>query len=425
MNNSKLKIFLAALLIMMPFGILFPQISSPFSRYGIGELSNNGFGRNQAMGGTGIGVRSSSYLNNMNPAAYTAIDTLNFFFDAGISGKLQRLSLNGDNTQHSKIDFDCFAFGFPIARFLFTSIGLRPAANNDYNFIKSNDISSTTAIGDGNISNLYGGVGIKLTKSLSIGAHVNYLFGDTRNMNIVSFSAGDRHFGAKTEIRINDIFLDFGAQYTLDINDDKLTIGGVFSPKTKINGKLTWVEGTGYAIDDKFIILTQGDTINHNWNGKTAEMPMGFGVGVSYVINNKITLAADYSTKKWGDVSLAGDGLDNRVNLGETANANYYSAGVEWIPNERTGTKYFERIKYRAGVHYADDYIKLNGYQVQDMGVSLGLGFPLRRTNTSINVAFDLGTKGTSEKGISKETYGKFSVNFTLHEYWFMKSRIR
>ena len=350
MNNSKFKILLVALLIMMPFGILFSQ-TSPFSRYGFGELNNNGFGRNQAMGGTGIGLRSSIYLNNMNPAAYSAIDTLSFFFDGGISGKLQNLSLDGNSAQHSRIDFDCFAFGFPIARFLFTSIGLRPMANNNYHFIMSNNISSTTAIGDGNISNLYGGIGLKLTKSFSIGAHVNYLFGDTRNMSIVSFSAGDRLFGAKTEIRINDVFLDFGAQYTFDINDDKLTIGGVFTPKTKINGKLTWIEGTGDSFDDdKFIILTQGDSINYNWNGKTAEMPMGFGVGISYVINNKITLAVDYSTKKWGDVNLGRDDATGKINLGETANANYYSVGMEWIPNERTGTKYLERVRYRAEI---------------------------------------------------------------------------
>ena len=423
MNNNKLRIFLVALLMMLPFGILFPQVSSPFSRYGIGELKNNGFGRNQAMGGTGIGIKTSSHLNNINPASYTAIDTLSFFFEAVVSGKYQQLSLDGNYTNHSKIDFDCFAFGFPIARFLFTSIGLRPAANNDYSFIRENDNYTITSSGDGNISNLYGGVGLKLTKSLSLGVNVNYLFGDIRHIYISAHTPPvEKYFGAKSEIRINDVVMDFGAQYTFNIDNDKLTIGGIFSPKTEINGKSSWIVGEGSQIDNNnFITLT--DTIPDGFaEGKLdAEMPMGFGFGVSYVFDNKLTIAVDYSTKKWGDANLKGSG----INFGEITNANYYSAGMEWIPNERTGTKYFERVKYRAGAHYTEDYIKLNGYQVKDMGVSVGLGLPLRRTNTSINVTFDIGTKGTSEKGISKETYGKLSLNFTLHEYWFMKSRIQ
>ena len=410
---------MATLLIVMPLEILFSQ-TSPFSRYGIGELGNNGSGRNSAMGRTGIGLRSPNYLNNMNPASYSAIDTLSFLFDGGISGKLQRLNLDGDETQHSKIDFDYFAFGFPIARFLFTSVGLRPMSNNDYHFVESDNVSRTTAIGSGNISNLYGGIGLKLTEAFSIGAHVNYLFGDTRNTYVKSFAPGDRLFGEKTEAHISDILLDFGAQYSFNINNNKLVVGGIFTPKTKINGNITRIIGEGDLYDDdNFIVIPNVE--DHTVSAKSTEMPMGFGVGVSYVINNKITLAADYSTKKWGDVNLS----SGKINLGETADANYYSAGLEWVPNERTGTKYFERVRYRAGVHYANDYIILNGNQVTDMGVSFGFGFPLRRTNTSVNVAFDLGTKGTSEKGISKETYGKLSLNFTLHEYWFMKSRIR
>jgi hypothetical protein len=98
---------------------------------------------------------------------------------------------------------------------------------------------------------------------------------------------------------------------------------------------------------------------------------------------------------------------------------------MEWVPNELTGIKYFERVRYRLGLHYADDYIKYNDKQVRDYGLSFGFGFPLRRTSTSLNLTVDLGRKGTLDKTVTSENYGKITVSFTMHEYWFMKNKIR
>ena len=49
---------------------------SPYSRYGIGELEDGGFGRNAAMGRTGIALQSPNHLNNINPASYAGMDSL-------------------------------------------------------------------------------------------------------------------------------------------------------------------------------------------------------------------------------------------------------------------------------------------------------------------------------------------------------------
>ncbi|HBG87802.1 MAG TPA: hypothetical protein DDW62_09665, partial [Marinilabiliaceae bacterium] len=103
--------------------------------------------------------------------------------------------------------------------------------------------------------------------------------------------------------------------------------------------------------------------------------------------------------------------------------ATYTALGAEFIPNERTGTKYFHRIRYRAGLHYKADYIKLNGYQVKDFGMSFGLGLPLGRSKTSVNLGYQYGKIGTSEKNQLKESYNRFTLSFTMHEAWFFKRK--
>jgi hypothetical protein len=107
----------------------------------------------------------------------------------------------------------------------------------------------------------------------------------------------------------------------------------------------------------------------------------------------------------------------------QTTNATFYNFGAEWIPNERTGTKYLQRVRYRAGFNYTEDYIKINGYQLKELGMSFGLGLPLKRSNTSVNLAYEYGRKGTAEATQMKEAYHRISLNFTMHEFWFYKRK--
>ena len=58
-----------------------------YSRFGLGDLVNNGSGTERTMGGAGIGVRTRGVINFLNPAALNAIDTLSFILDIGLQSK--------------------------------------------------------------------------------------------------------------------------------------------------------------------------------------------------------------------------------------------------------------------------------------------------------------------------------------------------
>ena len=70
-----------AYLLLMICAVLFSNhiqaqnaIASPYSRYGIGEITGKGFAQNFAMGGTNIALQSGNipyfFVNNGNPASY-------------------------------------------------------------------------------------------------------------------------------------------------------------------------------------------------------------------------------------------------------------------------------------------------------------------------------------------------------------------
>ena len=58
---------------------------TPYSMFGLGELSDATHATSKAMGGIGVGVRDNRFINIMNPASLTARDTLSFMFDVGFA----------------------------------------------------------------------------------------------------------------------------------------------------------------------------------------------------------------------------------------------------------------------------------------------------------------------------------------------------
>ena len=69
---------LLVFLLMMLSGATIAQnnTNSPYTRYGYGQLADQGSGNSKAMGGVAYGLRDKYQVNFANPASYTAIDSL-------------------------------------------------------------------------------------------------------------------------------------------------------------------------------------------------------------------------------------------------------------------------------------------------------------------------------------------------------------
>ena len=71
---------------------------SPYSVYGIGDISKEGTAYNKTKGGTGIATRNRKFINYLNPAAVTARDSLSFMADFGLApskSEARRLVMQG------------------------------------------------------------------------------------------------------------------------------------------------------------------------------------------------------------------------------------------------------------------------------------------------------------------------------------------
>ena len=107
------------------------------------------------------------------------------------------------------------------------------------------------------------------------------------------------------------------------------------------------------------------------------------------------------------------------------------AVGGEYIPDYMRKS-YFSRIRYRAGVHYGNSYLRMNrtdanpsGDGYNEIGASLGLGLPLIDNRSLINISFEYVKKKPEVKmNMIDEQYFRFTVNYTFNEAWFMKFKV-
>ncbi|MBQ7422092.1 MAG: hypothetical protein IJV27_08125, partial [Prevotella sp.] len=103
--------------------------NSPYSQYGLGVLSEQSTGFNRGMNGLAYGFHEHNQVNYQNPASYSAIDSLSFIFDAGISLQLTNFNENGRKLNAKNADFEYAVAAFRAAKHLGVSFGIVPYTN--------------------------------------------------------------------------------------------------------------------------------------------------------------------------------------------------------------------------------------------------------------------------------------------------------
>ena len=107
---------------------------SPYSIYGIGDISKEGTAYNKSMGGTGIATRNRRFINYLNPAAVTARDTLSFMADFGLVQNNTVYAQGDIRSGHNTFNIYDFVLSFPIYRSSAFMVGITPYSDVGYDF---------------------------------------------------------------------------------------------------------------------------------------------------------------------------------------------------------------------------------------------------------------------------------------------------
>lgn len=409
--------------------------NSPYSQFGLGVLSDQTSGFNRGMNGVGLGFHEHNQINYLNPASYSAIDSLSFIFDAGISGQITNFEENGVKKNANNANFEYVVAGFRAAKHLGVSFGVLPFTNVGYNYTSTekvgthfNDATYTnTYNGEGGLHQVYLGVGWAPVKGLAVGANMAYIWGDYNKYVSNAYSNSNYNTLIRTySTQVNSYKLDFGIQYTAKLSKkDWATIGATYSPGHNLG-----------ATADMNIISNNSQTSASDtpffFIDKAFELPHMYGVGLMWNHNDQWKIGFDYTLQKWGSLEYPRRyvNVNDKNHVlevdGAYADRSKFNLGMQYCYGEYNRS-FFKRLRYRAGVSYATSYYKVNGIDgPKEISVSAGFGIPIMN---NYNHRSFLNISGqwvkSSAKDLIKENTFRLNIGFTFNEEWFRKWRMK
>ncbi len=409
------------------------DVSSPYSRFGIGYTNS---GKNQSMvsmGGIGYAFARNNEVNITNAASLFAIDKQTFVFNMGFDFTFRNIA-NAKTSSNAVVGaINNISLAFPILDRLKVGLALSPVT--DINYLGSDTLFSSinsvkTFEGNGGLDRFVLALAYQplktKTDNLSIGASASYYFGNIYRASTLQFltqkdslghvrdTAGFLDNRTETNFDVSSFGVDFGVQYFHTFgNEDILGFGLTFTPKYKLSADRRQMFYTFYT--DGGITYLQ-DTLQYKEDDANITMPMKLGFGLSYNRPNKLFAEADFTFTKWSDFEFE---LQNKNSLKDNWQ---FNIGAEYIPNIASAA-YFRRVAYRFGFRYDNGYIFLQDKRINDMAVSVGLAIPIKQIGTRVNLSFEYGRQGTTDNNLIKENYFKIGLSLSARDRWFVKRK--
>ncbi len=400
-------------------------INSPYSRYGLGQL----YGENlntaaMGMGGLSLGIHNPTTLNPANPASYGSLDSSSFLFEIGVAASMTTLK----TTQLSESGYDAtlsyiFA-GFPITRWWRSGVGVMPYSKIGYNVEVTIEVEYFSDVvhsftGDGGLNQIFWGNGFNITDNFRAGIDITYLFGQSTRSSMIYYPDSVFIFGTKVESKViaNDFIFDYGLQYDINLNSTtQATIGLTYANKFNVKAKRNYLSKTltgGYGEEVEKV----KDTIEYIPDEKgSIVVPQRLGVGIAVKKEGRWLVGADFEWQNWKEFG-AFDVADT------LSNSWHITVGGEFTPDHTNISSLFKRTTYRGGIKYNQSYLNFDGTNINDLGISFGFAFPMKKSKTGIDLGIEVGRRGTTKNDLIQENYVNFFLGVSIQEHWFQKRK--
>ena len=392
------------------------ESNSPYSRFGLGDLQSFSSATHSAMGGVGIASYDPLSINVSNPVSYSSVFTQRFTMQTGGIHTTKLLQTSTQNQVVNSTNFNYLMFSFPLSKFWGTSLGLLPYSEKSFSFSDANTDPSADLLfeGNGGLTRIYFGNSVNINKNLSIGANLNYLFGNLNSSRKVFFDDVSI-FNTKIneDVNINGFYLDFGFIYKAKFRKWNSVLGFTMHNGSDISAEKTSLIET-FRSGGEFELIEDTISLDQQLGG-SLELPtsMGFGLALS---NEKWKIMADYKSDNWEEYNLFGvnDDLENSSRL---------ALGFEFVPDKKSINRYYKMIRYRLGMYSFKTYLNLENQQLDEKAITFGFGLPLKRSGALVNLSAELGQMGTTNVGLIQESFARFKIGFIFSDIWFVKRK--
>ncbi len=419
-------------------GIVFSQVNttSPYSFYGIGNIHQSGFSQNFCMGGVSNALNDSDHLNFQNPASYSFLNLTS----VELAFQLSRYNMKQGDLKKTDLFSNIIGFGigFPLSKNASISLGFRPYSSVGYDveYSEQNDELNLGQLtynfsGTGGLNKAIFGGAYKFNFnegfSVSTGFNLNYYFGTISRINSLEIdSSGFYNYRENLSTLIRSFQLNYGIIFDKALADKNLSLGLGFSPTSQLKATKKLYSYT-YTLSGQYEYF--GDTIyNINEEEGFMQLPMHINAGINLYKKNNWLIGFDYNYTNWDNYRLFNNSSDHIENLNE------FILGGYFIPNLDDIHNYWNKVQYRLCVSYSSGYLDLNSFEsiqenssflLKDYKITLGLGMPIPKNKSQLNLGIQFGKRGSDESILIDEKYINFIFSMTFNDKWFKKRKIQ
>ncbi len=401
---------------------------TPYSIYGVGDLSQPGSAYNKTMGGVGVALRNNRYINLLNPAAVTARDSLAFMADFSLYNDNKIFRQEGIKSASNTFNINNLAMSFPLWHNAAMMVGIMPYSDTGFGYsfdytdpevIGQTGSISYSATGKGSLYKAFAAAGMTFFKRVSVGVQWNTYFGMIEKNFYTEFNDASYNSirnGSKGQITGNNF--KFGLQYEQPLGGKhSLTVGATYSTAATLSGTMESFRYSGgtVASDTLFYKL---ETLGVDSKVRLASE---FAVGVTFQEKGRWSASFDYSRSDWSKCGLDGARGFTASKVFSASTAETFRAGFEIVPNRNDIRYYMNHVAYRAGAYHKKEYYLLNGSPVTSTGITLGVTLPIVNGYNGLTLGVDFGQRGNLGGEMIRERYVNFSIGFNLFDIWFRK----
>lgn len=399
---------------------------SIYSLYGMGERLDLESSQSAMLGRAGVTLRSGVYASFSNPALWSDLTVTTFSAGANVT-TVRSEDAGGEESVGTAGDLVGLHLGIPLlpgrlgmtfAYGPYSRVNYR-AAIRDSVSVEGDMVPYTLNLeGAGGLQQLSAGLGVRIGSAIQVGARGDVVVGTEEYLQRTDFDdAAYVETRQARATRVRGLTGTVGAAATLAhlaAEDDALTVGAALTLPTDLSTSRTVT--LGESLDrDTLAASVDGD----------ATLPLLLRGGITYRSGPRWLATVDALYEPWsqfestlpvGGYDPAGDNvLQDRLRLG---------GGFEVTPggrDRRAGA--LRRSSYRLGAYVENGLYAPSGLDVTTVALTGGLSVPNRFTGARFDLGFEVGTRGSTEDVLVRDTFVKGTFTFNFGERWFVRRR--
>lgn len=388
------------------------------------------------MGVTGVSFFEPNVPGLGNPAHWGS--TILTLASGGFS--LQKFNASDNSGRSSNAVFlaNNFQLQFPLEKNkIGISVSLTPLTRSNFRVLDTQSqiigsgsqldtlIANIETRGNGGVNSLELGLGWKIIPGFSVGYAASLVFASIEN-NVITTFQNSSYQGLSYSLQTSGTGIGnrFGALVSIPrllSSNDRLQLGAAASLPVFLNSeriqesdKITGPNST------KSITIREGAGLGEG----DIQLPLEVSGGLTYQPGPELYFTAEALYQQWSE--FESDFNPGQQNL--MSDRYKRGFGIRYFPFVSGSDKFFSKFKYRAGISYDTGHLKINGHQIETLLFSAGIGIPgvpTRYSNSSIDISFHYGIRGTEAQNLVKESIWGLQLSLNLAELMFYRPKLQ